>query len=560
MMGEAVAHSESKSGAHSRDPSQTRQLSPPAASRARRQQSPAPLPSLEIIQREVAAGTAPAVPRETTPVVESHRKLNALEQLMSASVQETEAANKDKDRNHEPVQLRVDMAPEVTGFDRDAEAKRAAAGMAAQFLANAATFQAKHKTIMAKDDSINVALRAAPKEDYDDVDVLSFMNKKPATLAATKSGFDPPAPKAYPPLVTTSKPPEETAEENPELAYVEGQPFSGPDPGLEDQWEAVGMTTKKMAAEAMANRGVVAQVDDEAVKPITFNEVRSWIGTIQIDESMMSEFREDDDTGGVSCGCYGNRSRKRGDVPKLQTRLNKEKDVILFLTKTEFNFNIIPHHRMLRTIFTKVTRNKACPTVGKHWEVIGFQGGDPRTDLNRFGGVFNIICLFYFMAHHDRMLKDIWLLSTSDEQHFPMACISVNLTRMVMEAFLEGRLSSLCNNGRLGHSLLETLCEIHAGALFVFYSRWRHEKRKIQDTDRTLKEIRALLTRKPAKMMDEFSAGVQGDRARDDPNKLEFTSMEFGSAGGNVEQAAPKAKPKNLASMPKRYKGGEEAE
>lgn len=31
---------------------------------------------------------------------------------------------------------------------------------------------------------------------------------------------------------------------------------------------------------------------------------------------------------------------------------------------------------------------RTCPNVGPHWDVIGFQGNDPCTDLNRSMGVF----------------------------------------------------------------------------------------------------------------------------------------------------------------------------
>lgn len=35
--------------------------------------------------------------------------------------------------------------------------------------------------------------------------------------------------------------------------------------------------------------------------------------------------------------------------------------------------------------------SQVCPSIGRHWEVLGFQGGDPRTDLNRSGGLLNVL-------------------------------------------------------------------------------------------------------------------------------------------------------------------------
>lgn len=47
------------------------------------------------------------------------------------------------------------------------------------------------------------------------------------------------------------------------------------------------------------------------------------------------------------------------------------------------------HRRLIQTIFRRMTDEKrSVPDVGPHWDVIGFQGNDPRTDLNRSMGVF----------------------------------------------------------------------------------------------------------------------------------------------------------------------------
>eukprot|EP00435_Cladocopium_sp_Y103_P056819 s929_g19.t1 len=91
-----------------------------------------------------------------------------------------------------------------------------------------------------------------------------------------------------------------------------------------------------------------------------------------------------------------------------------------------------------------------CPTIGRHWEVLGFQGGDPRTDLNRSGGVLNVLQMFYFFSHHFDLLKAAYLLAQDVQQNYPLACVSINLTKMVIEALLAGKLSKLCNSGSKG--------------------------------------------------------------------------------------------------------------
>merc|ERR1719464_1345004 len=121
---------------------------------------------------------------------------------------------------------------------------------------------------------------------------------------------------------------------------------------------------------------------------------------------------------------------------------------------------------MLRTLYTKLTRNKMCPSIGLHWEVLGFQHTDPRTDLNRSGGVLNVLHLFFFVSHHFELLKAAYLLAQDTEQNFPLACVSISITRMVLEGFFAGRLSTLCNNS----DVLDATCRVYAGGLFHFYS------------------------------------------------------------------------------------------
>ena len=66
-----------------------------------------------------------------------------------------------------------------------------------------------------------------------------------------------------------------------------------------------------------------------------------------------------------------------------------------------FDFGDTIQHRMLRTMYCKLARCKAspilrsscrevCPRTGSHWEVLGFQGNDPLTDLNRSCGLLNV--------------------------------------------------------------------------------------------------------------------------------------------------------------------------
>merc|ERR1712176_1501861 len=129
---------------------------------------------------------------------------------------------------------------------------------------------------------------------------------------------------------------------------------------------------------------------------------------------------------------------------------------------------------MLRTLYAKLTRNKMCPSIGRHWEVLGFQHTDPRTDLNRSGGLLNVMHMFFFFSHHFEIFKEAYLLAQDTEQNFPLACVSINITRMVVDCLLSGKLTSFCNSQK---SVIDATSKVFTGGLFHFYHRWRSMKR-----------------------------------------------------------------------------------
>lgn len=505
--------------------------------------------------------------KEVNTSAESQPKQSVLEMMMAESVQIHEALEV---TDVHPGQGNMEKRgfkeePEVVGLDisfdphEDARnARRAASGMTGDCPSRPHPQDKQRKNFLAKTDTIDGALKNSPKEEDDGRDALSFMARKPPAtqgehFADTRQVHENGADSVLSDLrknyhAEHAKPPEETAEEDDIAEEAE-------------KWDAAEAQTRKMAEDALAHRGVVAKVEDASLQLITnYKEIQDWLNSLHVDPEILRPFNESDDddkVAGSGCGCGLRRRRLKGDIPYLDmSRFRQEKDLILFLTKTDFDFNVMNHFRMLRTTFIKLTRSKSCPSIGGHWEVIGFQGGDPRTDINRSGGVFNILQLFYFFMHNFDLLKACWLLSQSHEQHFPMAAVSINITQMVIEAFLAGALSKVCNRG--GH-LIETLCRIHNAGLFYFYSQWRHQKRTITDTDLTKREIRTLLTKDPQKLLDKLVSAVAENRERQDPSKLAFTNLDFGQSGGGAESsqanrsAAPKRAPVAVPARLKNY-------
>jgi len=302
-----------------------------------------------------------------------------------------------------------------------------------------------------------------------------------------------------------------------------------------------------MSLKALQNVGkVAAPQDDITCTPISFKEVQQWVLQLPVDPDRLQPMREEvvEDT---RCMCMS-RKRMMCDVPGLDRKLWREKDLVLFMKTVDFDFNETAHYRMLRTMYIKLSRNKVCGSIGRHWEVLGFQHTDPRTDLNRSGGILNVLQLFYLFAHHFEILKAAYLLAQDDEQNFPLACVSINITRFVMEALLNGKLSGLCNSSEKG--VFDTICKVYSGGMFHFYHQWRSQKRTIRHTEETFNEVRALLDKRPAKLLDGLAKGLEEHKAKNDPSRFQFTDLDF-SGRQEGARAAPTPTRANV-SVPRR--------
>jgi len=272
-----------------------------------------------------------------------------------------------------------------------------------------------------------------------------------------------------------------------------------------------------------------------------------WMDCLVLDQDVIGTIGEEQIRRG--CGCLS-RKRPRGDIPNLHSKFRDEKDRILLMRQTNFDFKNTMHYRMLRTIYSKLTRNKVCPRAGKHWEDMGFQSSNPLSDINRCGGVLNIVHLFCFFEEHFEVLKAIYHLSKDEQQFSPLALLSINMTYLVMEAFIAGHLSAYCNRGK--QSLFGAVCLLHAAGLFHFYSQWRHLKRTIMDTASGLKEVESFLNKNPGKLVAMFQNGLQEhDRWVD---KIAFTDLSEIGTQPSITNKVGTMRGTRIAPVPKRWK------
>jgi len=305
---------------------------------------------------------------------------------------------------------------------------------------------------------------------------------------------------------------------------------------LESEWDAVAARTHILHLEHKANHGKVVPSEDVSSAVITWKEAQSWALQLGVVEKVLQPLENQ-----AADSRSSNVLRRRTKLGLLATdkQVQRSTEVVLHLRATPFDFNVPTHFRMLRTIYTKLTLNKWCPSVGGHWELLGFQGGDPRTDLNRSGGVLNVLHFFSLVVNHRDLAVACFQLSQDERQSFPLACISINITSLVMEKLLAGGLSAVSSKASNDSDMLELSCRLHNAGLVHFCSRWRSQKRTIQHTEQTRNEVKALLDRKPAKLLEELTQGLSCVRSKKSSTGLpeqEFADLEVIT---DVPQAPP---------------------
>jgi hypothetical protein len=99
--------------------------------------------------------------------------------------------------------------------------------------------------------------------------------------------------------------------------------------------------------------------------------------------------------------------------------------------------------------------------TGGHWEAIGFQGMDPRTDLNRSMKMLTILQTVHFIESDSVLAQASYKLSRDEtllpmkkgnsrpiDSSWPFMCVSVMFTKEAIQALRSGALNAECNKAQ----------------------------------------------------------------------------------------------------------------
>ncbi|NXG39919.1 ELMD3 protein, partial [Dromaius novaehollandiae] len=200
--------------------------------------------------------------------------------------------------------------------------------------------------------------------------------------------------------------------------------------------------------------------------------------------------------------------------PRLQQQLQGERDLALAIAQCEcaLDNNEKVHMRILQTVYKKLTCSTlSCPRYGAHWEELGFQGADPGTDL-RGTGMLGLMQMLYFvmdsqtlpLAHkifklsqHETQARSA-ALTPVPLQNFPFCIMSVNITRLVIQALREERLSRECNRRQ---QVIVVLNDVYVAAFLHLYAVWKAQRKTVADSGFLLKELESLTKKKPKQLL-----------------------------------------------------------
>jgi len=161
------------------------------------------------------------------------------------------------------------------------------------------------------------------------------------------------------------------------------------------------------------------------------------------------------------------------------------------------------HLSMLRTIYRQLTSTTVdCPRYGSHWETIGFQGTDPSTDL-RGVGILGLVQAVYLVTTPEVLpfTRDLFSLSRSEGQEFPLLVLSLNITRISLHVLRDGLLNK---HVALEADVWATFNFYYTCLLYHVYYTWKSKHLSIRDCGPLLQQTETLARTRVGDLIVQF--------------------------------------------------------
>ncbi|CAM9272721.1 unnamed protein product, partial [Sphacelaria rigidula] len=144
----------------------------------------------------------------------------------------------------------------------------------------------------------------------------------------------------------------------------------------------------------------------------------------------------------------------------------KHRDEIFLISQVHYTPADVVHRRIIQTVYRRMTGDKrACPDEGPHWDTVGFQGNDPRTDLNRSMGMFSLVQVLYLLETQPTFAAKLYRTSMEDGTGWPFLCVSIGFTKEAVGALRRGDCYAECNRKGV---VLQVVNELHQAQFHEF--------------------------------------------------------------------------------------------
>lgn len=104
--------------------------------------------------------------------------------------------------------------------------------------------------------------------------------------------------------------------------------------------------------------------------------------------------------------------------------------------------------------------------IGSHWQNIGFQSNDPRTDI-RGTGMLGVLQILWFAENYPNTLKAIYAHSLTKDYEFPLAIKLFEFSALVLSQLKTKKIFYACNE----HSSVFLACNKVYACLVIDYMK-----------------------------------------------------------------------------------------
>ncbi|XP_076820357.1 uncharacterized protein LOC143465763 isoform X2 [Clavelina lepadiformis] len=196
------------------------------------------------------------------------------------------------------------------------------------------------------------------------------------------------------------------------------------------------------------------------------------------------------------------------------------------------------HCRVIQTIYKRLIGSKHnCPNHGPHWEVIGFQGHDPATDL-RGAGFLALLHLLFLVTEHPHVAVEIYQLSTHPVQNFPFCLVSINVTRIALLALREDKLSRICNKRK---QVVSVMNEFYLAVFWHIYYVWKNQHKTMNESGHVMKAAEITALKDPAMLMKALNSALEMRRKKLSvvPPTIVLSRLSTASTDSDVSTHSP---------------------